>query len=151
MAPTSSARALYVTLDRTVSFKEGQQGNQGANVEKLACDLKVWVEDEKKDAGGKRVQFDRLAASQLVTDNQDGPVIASGPGKVEHLALGGADDPLQAPGTAVGAQDAAAVMKLTRIAFEGRMFSNKKDNSRNAKFYNNVEVFHFVTDARTPR
>jgi hypothetical protein len=137
---------LYVTLDRVVSFKEGQKENQDAKVEKLLCDLKVWVEDEKKDADGKRVAFDRLVATQLTMDNQEGPIIAVGQGKVEHLAKGSADDTPAAAPRKVGDPKAPEVMKLTRIIFETRMFSNGKDNSRNAKFYDNVEVFHFPTE-----
>ena len=69
-------------------------------------------------------------------------------GKVEHLALGGADDPVQGPGARPKNNGArpAQLMKLTRVLFENRMYSNNKDNSRNAKFYDNVEVFHFPAE-----
>ncbi len=139
---------LAVRLDRMVSFKEGQKENQNASVDHLMCDRNVWVEDTKRDATGKRVQFDRLHATQLDVDHRDGPVIAHGPGMIEHLAAGDADDPLSGP-TRRPKDDGAkkeSVSKLTRIRFEGRMNSNNKDNSRNAKFYDNVEVFYFPSE-----
>ena len=139
---------LHFTLDRVVSFKEGRKESQDARIEKLVCDRQVWVVDEQKDPGGKWMKYDRLVATQLTTDNQDGPINASGPGKVEHLALGGADDPLQTPGPRPKEKgpEAAPVMKLTRVLFEDRMYSTKNDKSRNAKFYGNVETFHFPTE-----
>jgi hypothetical protein len=137
---------LTVILDRVVSFKEGQKENQEAQVEKLLCDGKVWVMDDKRDPTGKRVQFDRLVATQLTVDNQEGPIIANGPGRFEHLAQGSAD--VLAPESRP--QDAdrkdAQVMKITRVNYDGRMFSNNKDNTRNSKFYDNVQVFHFPTE-----
>jgi hypothetical protein len=137
---------LTVTLDRVVSFKDGQKENQEAQVEKLLCDGKVWVMDDKRDPTGKRVQFDRLVATQLTVDNQEGPIIANGPGRFEHLAHGSAD--VLAPESRP--QDAdhkdAQVMKITRVVYDGRMFSNNKDNTRNSKFYDNVQVFHFPTE-----
>ena len=139
---------LHVTLDRVVSFKEGQKENQDAKVEKMVCYRQVLVIDEKKDATGKWQVLDRLKATQLTNDNQDGRINASGPGKVEHLAPGGADDPLQAPAPRANDKSAGApqVMKLTRVLFEGWMFSTKNDKTRNAKFNDNVEVFHFPTE-----
>ena len=137
---------LYVTLDRVVSFKEGQKENQGAKVEKMVCDLKVAVEDKKKDAAGKWAHVHRLNGTQLTMDNLEGPIIAIGNGKVEHLAPAAGDSPLQAPRPTTPGTKTDQQLKLTRILFEGRMFSNNKDNSRNAKFYNNVEVFHFPSE-----
>jgi hypothetical protein len=144
---TLKCQDLFVTLDRVVSFKEGQKENQDAKVEKLVCDHKVWVVDDKRDADGRQVQFDRLVATELTMDNQDGPIIAAGVGKVEHLAKG-APGGLQgpAPHPKADAPKEADVMKLTRVLFERRMYSNNKDNLRTAKFYENVEVVHFPTE-----
>src|SRR5262249_24386039 len=36
-------QTLQVTLDKTVSFKEGQKGGQGAKVEKLVSNRKVYI------------------------------------------------------------------------------------------------------------
>ena len=137
---------MSVTLDRTVSFKDGQKANEKAKVAKLVCDRKVWVEDDKRDAAGKRVQFDRLTAVELTMDNQEGPIIAVGPGKVEHLAQGSGDDFQPVPNRASAPGPQAQTTKLTRIFFGARMFSTKQNNVRNAKFYTNVEVFHFPTE-----
>src|SRR5262249_19813948 len=117
---------LEVTLDRLVSFKEGPKENQNAQVEKLVCHGHVWVIDEKVDAIGKRVQCDRLVATELDLNNQEGPIRAAGPlGRFEHLAPGAVD--VFAP-SETRPQDGSAkeppVMKLTRILFDGRMFSN---------------------------
>src|SRR5262249_42543585 len=113
---------LQVVLNRVVSLKEGQKENQEAAVEKLVCDRSVWMEDEKKDPTGKRVQYDRLQTTQLAVDKLEERVIASGPGKVWHLAEGGADDPFGAPRPkANGAREDAT--KLTRVHYDGRMDS----------------------------
>jgi RNA polymerase sigma factor (sigma-70 family) len=139
---------LHITLDRAVSFKEGQKESRDAKIEKLVCERLVLIVDQQKDSHGKWLRFDRLTATQLAIDNRDGRINASGPGKVEHLALGGADDPLQAPAPRANDKSAGApqVMKLTRVLFEGWMFSTKNDKTRNAKFNDNVEVFHFPTE-----
>ena len=48
-------QGLQVTLDRYVSFKEGQKENQNAKVEKLVCDHKVWIEDMANVAGEQKL------------------------------------------------------------------------------------------------
>lgn len=137
---------LQVTLDRVISFKEGQKSNQGAKVEKLLCDKKVYVQEETKNPATKKyVLHNRLEAGELTIDNQEGPIIARGPGKVYHLAMGSSENPIAGPGQQPNAKGSLE-LKLTRIDFEGRMFSNNKDNSRNAKFYDNVEVYHFPAE-----
>ncbi|MFO0965663.1 MAG: LptA/OstA family protein [Gemmataceae bacterium] len=140
---------LQVTLDRTVSLKEGQKSGQQATVEKLVCHRKVWAQDETRDPAGKLGQYNRLIAAELAVDNIGGPSIAHGPGgRVIHLGLGTLDDQA-APakkGAAPPAKAKDLVMKRTIVDFEGRMFSNHKAEARNAKFYDNVEVHHDVTD-----
>jgi RNA polymerase sigma factor (sigma-70 family) len=128
-----ACQELTVTLDRALSFKEGLKENQEAKIEKLVCDGKVLVLDDRKDQVGKRVQFDRLIATQLTVGNQQGPIIATGPGRCEQLTLADGSEHIHA-------------MKMTRVLFDGRMFSNSKDNTRNSKFYENVQVFHFPTE-----
>ena len=90
-------RDLAVTLDRVVSFKEGQKENQSAQVEKLLCDHQVWVLDEKKDPSGKRIGFDRLVATQLTADNQDGPITLAGPVANSSTLAQGSTDVFDAP------------------------------------------------------
>jgi len=145
-------KALEVTLDRMVSFKEGQKGGQQAKVEKLVGSLDVYVVDTTRDKeDGKLLRYQRLVARGLDMDNQDGPVIASGPGRVYLLQYGSPEDPAAQSGSPAPAKPRAAppgtkaadeVMKLTRIDFGGRMFSNSKTKDRTTKFYDNVEVYH---------
>jgi len=135
---------LQVTLDRVVSLKEGQKGKQQAAVEKLLCHRKVYIEDRSVDPTGKLLQYNRLLASELAVDNQEGPTIAHGPGRVIHIGLGAVDDLAGKPG-ATPPPKTGLVLKRTRIDFEGRMFSNNKTETRNAKFYDNVEVYHDLT------
>src|SRR5207248_2211257 len=98
---------------------EQTRGGQNAKVEKLLCHRQVSAIDEKKDASGKRVQFDRLVASELDVNNEDGPIIAVGPqGKVEQLNSVSALTKIKAEGLEYS--EATHVMKLTRILFEGR-------------------------------
>jgi len=153
-------KALEVTLDRVVSFKEGQKGGQQAKVEKLVASLDVYVVDTTRDKeqGGKLVRYQRLVARGLDMNNQDGPVIASGPGRVYILQYGSADDNMSSAGqanppgaakpkaAAPGPQKADDQLNLTRIDFGGRMFSNSKAKDRTTKFYDNVEVFHLPAD-----
>jgi hypothetical protein len=137
---------LVVSLNRLVSFKEGQKENQDVQVEKFVCDRQVWVVDEKKDAGGKRLTFTRLVAVELAMNDKDGPLIATGPaGKFEHLAPASADM-FAPPDARPKDKGAKEVMKLTRIFYDGRMFSKSRDNSRESIFFDNVQVFHFPTE-----
>lgn len=147
---------LQVTLDRTVSFREGQKKGPGAKVEKLLCDRKVFIEDRTLDKAGKLQQYDRLVVNQLTMDNLEERVVAAGPGKVHHLAFADAEVGMapaagaREPGGAGTGEGAArrktVVMKLTRVDFEGRMFSTRKGTDRSAKFYDNVEVHHLPAD-----
>lgn len=142
---------MQVTLDKTVSFKQGQKEKQNAKAEKVVCHQKVLVLDEKRDPAGKLIVYDSLEAHELALDNQESFGNAYGPGVFVHLGLANAESPLAAPGQAPGQaskgnEKAEQEMRKTQIDYEGRMFFKKKDNSRNAKFYGNVEVFHWPTD-----
>jgi hypothetical protein len=144
---------LQVTLDRVVSFKEGQKGAQGAKVERLVADRSVYVADSTFDEKGKLIRYERLTAQELTTDNQEGPTNAPGPGHVWLLQLG-TPDPSAPTGTAKPAPGAkppppkkeSEEMTLTRVDFQGRMFSNAKDKTRTTTFYDNVEVYHAPAD-----
>jgi hypothetical protein len=138
---------LQVTLDRVVNFKEGQKGGQAAKVEKLVADRDVSVE-EKVEQDGKFVKFNRMVCRSLAMDNKDGPVNAAGPGIVYLLQYGAVDNDLAGPAPVNEKPRSGASakpqmeLKLTRIEFEGRMFSNSKRATRIAKFWDKVEVIN---------
>jgi lipopolysaccharide export system protein LptA len=145
-------RNLQVTLDRVVSFKEGQKAGKSANVEKMVCDRKVDIDETVRDKD-RLQKYSRLVCQQMAMDNQEGPAIATGPGVVYLLQMGAVDNdfstPVPASGSAPRNQAAAAPkeeMKLTRIEFEGRMFSDKKNNNRIAIFYDGVEAVNIPAE-----
>jgi hypothetical protein len=138
---------LQVTLDRAVSFKQGQKQGQAAKVENLVADAKVNVVETVKDAKGQMQKYSRLRCQSLAVDNQQGPINAAGPGIATLVQPGAVDnDPAGAPlPTKPGGRRAANAppkeeMKLTRIEFDGRMFSNNKSTTRTAIFLDKVEV-----------
>jgi hypothetical protein len=145
--------SMQVTLDRVVSFKEGQKSGQAAKMEKLVCDRKVYVADTTLDKNGDLLRYERLVAQQLTVDNQQGPTIAPGPGKVYLLQQGSPED---TPGGVAGGQAKPGgatppktgpqkqELTLTRVDYQGRLFSstNPKDKTRITKFYDKVEVLH---------
>src|SRR5206468_611055 len=121
--------SMQAQMDRFVVFKDGQQANKGAQVETVLCEKRVYVLDEQRDEAHRLVQASILECTDLKVDNLQGPTRASGPGRLRHLAPGDSD--VGAPGTA----DAAPAkqggpkdkeMKLTRIDFNGWMYSNTK-------------------------
>lgn len=134
---------LGVTLDRVVSFSEGQKGSEPAKVEKLLCDKKVLVIDDNRDPANKIVQYSRIECTELNMDNQDGRANAVGPGRFSYLAPGSTENPILGPGPKPNAMaKKPQELKLTRIDYGDRMYSSTKDKSRNAKFYGNVDVYH---------
>jgi hypothetical protein len=145
---------LEVTLDRAVSFKEGQKGAQNAKVEILVCDGKVFIVDEKKDDKGNREAYHRLEVPQLRMDNAEETVHTSGPGRViiiskgsEDLTPGGPRTPTGAPGQAKTKSPAKGQeFQLTRIDFLSSMHSNNQDKQRTSKFYDNVQIYHAPGD-----
>jgi hypothetical protein len=137
---------LQVTLDRVVSFKEGQKKDQSANVEKMVADRKVYVLEDIKTPEGKRLSYKRLQATALAMDNQDGPINASGWGRVDYIAQGSGDGALKAP---INAKPDPAKkpgkdkpLTWTRVDFEGRMWALNTPLARTAKFLDNVEVYN---------
>jgi hypothetical protein len=135
-------QTLQVTLDRAVSFKDGQKDRQNAQLEKLVCDRRVFLVEEIVE-NGRKASIKRLEGVALAMDNQDGPINVSGPGKVIHVALGPPELALPQPGPKPPVPGPfKQVMKLTRIDFEGRMYATNKANSRHAKFFDGVEVYH---------
>jgi hypothetical protein len=154
-----ACQEMQVYLDRIVSLREGEKGEKPAKIEKLVCDRKVRVE-EPKFAENRLVGYQRIVAPELSVDNEDGHVIAPGPGVVHILQLGNKGDTFATPGSQPtnprrpaseptpsrlpGSQKSDEELKLTRVAFSGRMFAN--NNTRTAVFYDNVEVVNLPAD-----
>jgi hypothetical protein len=144
-------RTLQVTLDRDVSFKEGQKAGESAKVDKLVCWKQIEAVNITFDEKGKMLQFNRLENREMVVDNRQDLVRASGPGRVSILQYGAADE--FAPPTAGSpAKKASAgakqpdVLKLTRVLFDGSMFSKVKDGARTTHFNSNVRVANLPSD-----
>jgi lipopolysaccharide export system protein LptA len=143
---------LDVSLDKTVSFKEGQKAADSAKVEKMVCFKEVDVRNKTFDKEGKLIKSHRLVATEVSVDNQQGPVTASGPGVVYILQKGPVDDGLSGPdskrpaGAPAKEGPPAEEMKLTRVSFRGNMKTNHKSNDRITTFFQEVEVFHIPAD-----
>ena len=139
---------LQVTLDKDVSFKDGQKRNQTAKVETLLCDRQVFVLDQTRNLQDRLIKESKASFTQLEQDNGYGITKGSGPGFIAIWDKSGriADT----PGMTTG--EPADKMMLTRVEFNGRMFSQvrEKENTRLTKFfgdaYRGVEVFHLPTD-----
>jgi hypothetical protein len=150
---TSSLRCqdLQVTMDRVVSFKEGQQSGQSANVEFLVCDRSVYIVNEKKE-NGKLTAYHRLEGREVRLDNPNEVLLTAGPGRVVFLGAGSASEPMARPQESAAPGKAAnppanKEMHMTRIDFVTRMFSSNENKSvRISKFYDSVEVYHFPAD-----
>lgn len=139
-------KTLHVTLDRHISFKEGQTGGKGAKVDKLLADQKVAILDRKVDRDKNLIEANLLEGAVLDMDNLEGATKMHGPGRVRHLAMGSVDvNAVGRPADPTGQKPAAQEMKLTRIDYRDRMWSNSnaRDGTKKAKFYGEVEVFHF--------
>ena len=133
---------LYLTLDRSIASKDGQKEAQGARIEKVVCDLKVVLEEKRKDQSGNWRHFYRQTATQISLDHLDGPAIAIGKGKVEQLTVNSPMTDPRAPSRGKPEPEG----KVLRVLFENRMFAGTKENVRQAKYYGNVELFHFAAD-----
>jgi hypothetical protein len=154
--------SMQAIMDRRVVFKESQKANEGAKIERLLCDRRVYVVDDQIGLDGKRKQASILECHQLFVDNLYGPTKASGPGRLRHLALSDSDNGAPEPGKPAVAKGAnakgaagkpaeakaaqAKEMKLTRIDFRGWMHSNSKAKLKNAIFRDGVEVFNVPSE-----
>lgn len=143
-------KGLQVTLDRYVSFKEGQKENQNAKVDKLVCDQKVWIEDKAQSPEGKTLMLKRLVGTNLDMDNPEGRLYVPGPGTARQLAYGATDvglAPKNQPKNNVPVAKQDLRLILTRVDFEGSMWGkNKPGGPQIAIFYDNVEVYHQPAD-----
>lgn len=141
-----ACQTMQVFLDRFVSLKEGEKkGTPPAKVEKLVCDKNVRIEDTVRE-NGKLLRYTKIDSREFVHD-QDGIVIAPGPGVVRILQLGGKDEAAPAPkpqNPAANPRPAEEELKLTRVTYLGRMFAN--NNTRTAIFYDTVEVVNLPGD-----
>jgi hypothetical protein len=146
---------LQVTLDKVVSFKEGQKEGQGAKVQKIMAHGKVSVLDVVKDDKDQKVIAQRLlTCNQLEVDNEDNLVNATGPGTVCTLQYGtpeagpgnGPKGPKQQPPPNANAKPAE--LMLTRVEFRDRMFSraNADNSARDSKFMGFIHVYHFPAE-----
>ncbi|MCS6850945.1 MAG: hypothetical protein NZ700_07215 [Gemmataceae bacterium] len=137
-----ACQTLQVFLDRRVSLKEGEKGQPPAKVEKVVCDKSVRIEDVAYQ-NGRLARYQRIESRELSMDNQEGVVIAPGPGVVRLLAPGNGPGPR--PGTvAKPSSPSQEQLRLTRVTYLGRMFANNQ--TRTAIFYDNVEVVQVPAD-----
>jgi lipopolysaccharide export system protein LptA len=145
---------MQVDLDRPVSFKEGEKNGPPAKVEHLVCDRRqgkepVMVEDTQFE-GSKIVRYQVLRAQEVHVNNKEDKMQAPGPGILNLLQLGTADDdPLAAPGPKKGSQSKPAPqgkqeLQLTRVIYAGTLHADNKQHI--ATFYDDVEVFHGPAD-----
>jgi lipopolysaccharide export system protein LptA len=145
---------MQVDLDRPVSFKEGERNGPPAKVEHLVCDRRqgkepVMVEDTKYE-GSKVIAYQILRAQEVHVNNKEDKMEAPGPGILNLLQLGTADDdPLSTPPPKKGPQSKPAPrgkeeLQLTRVIYAGTLHADNKQ--RIATFYDDVEVYHGPSD-----
>jgi lipopolysaccharide export system protein LptA len=145
---------MQVDLDRPVSFKEGERNGAPAKVEHLVCDRRlgkepVMVEDTKFEES-KLISYQKLFSQEVHLDNKEGKMEAPGPGILNLLQLGTADDdPLSTPETKKSAPKkppaaAKEELQLTRVVYAGSLHADNK--KRIATFYDDVEVYHGPAD-----
>ncbi|HYT93362.1 MAG TPA: hypothetical protein VEL76_31890 [Gemmataceae bacterium] len=146
-------RTLHVTLDKTVSFKEGQKGGQGAKVERLVSNDKVYILESVFE-NNKLVKSQRLTGHEVTANNPEGKLIAVGPGRASTLQYGSADSTAPEPSgngrpaPAKKSKNEEEVLKLTRVDFLERLFSDQpqKNGMRMSIFYGDVHVLHLPAD-----
>jgi hypothetical protein len=136
-----TCQTMQVVLDRFVSLKQEDKATAPAKVENLVCDGTVRVEDA--DWQDRRlVRYQGIESVELLFKNEEGVLVAAGPGLFRVLQPGPKEPLGPAPNPAKG--PVPEEMKLTRVNFFGRMFAN--NTSRTAVFYDNVEVVHVPSD-----
>jgi hypothetical protein len=139
---------LLATLDRTVSFKEGEKSGQNAKIIHINCDKNVFADDCKVNEQGQFVQRMMMQGGNVNLHNDAGPTSTdiTGSGWIKLLAKGNADQGLAAPGGAKN--ESKTEWKLTHIVFRESMYSKAVGENKIATFYGSssgVEVFHFPT------
>ena len=81
---------MIATLDRSVSFKDGQKKDQNAKIDRIVCDQRIVIYDKKVDEHQRTVQLNILNGSAL-TNYQEGATFLTGPGSARTLGLSGSD------------------------------------------------------------
>jgi lipopolysaccharide export system protein LptA len=149
-------QALQVTLDRRVSFKEGQKGGQSAKIKDLLCDRKVYLVNLTKDAQGQFLRYDRLQGTALLTNNQEGRTTVEGPGIITSYQKGVPEG--LAPPAKGNTPRPNSDFYLTRVEFKGRVFSlvrtdpaDEHQKMRTTTFYDQVQVYHGPADGPDAR
>jgi hypothetical protein len=144
-------QSMYVSLDRSVSLREGQREAPPAKIKNMTCDQKVIVEDIDRDDKGQLVKYQRLECPDLDVDNEAGEARASGPGVVRILQYGDAGDPLASPGgtappgaAARPANGKPPELQLTRVNYAGQMYANNKNHT--AIFTQDVDTVHVPSE-----
>lgn len=137
---------MQVFLDRFVSLKEGNKSGPPAKVENLVCDRSVRIEDtewSKPPEPRKLVRYQRIDSRELSYNNEEGVMVAPGPGVLRILqwgVKGQEGGPSAAPERQHGVKPPEEELKLTRVQYLTRMFAN--NNTRTAIFYDGVELVH---------
>jgi hypothetical protein len=141
---------LQVSLDRPVSFKQGQKEDQSAKVETVVAHGDVQVNDMAKDEMGKVIAERLLNCTQLAVDNKENRFNASGPGTASTLQYGQADALAPQPAAGSAAKQPAPKkeeLQLTRVEDFDRMFSVfVNPTTRQTTFLGKVKVVHLPAD-----
>ncbi len=148
-----ACQTMQVYLDREVSFRENAKGGEAPKVHKLVCDAGVRVEDRTEE-NGRLTSHKIISAKELALDQQDGRVLAAGPGWVRILQLGargelfptapgGVRPPAGAPAKPAAKEDME--LKLTRVEYGtggrgGRMLAD--NTTKTVMFFDDIEVVH---------
>lgn len=135
---------MQVFLDKPVSLKESQKGTASAKVKELVCDKSVRMDELVADKDGKIVRKTRVMAPVVAVNNEDGEMNAPGPGVVYLLQYANADDGPGAPKRDANKPPPPQQLKLTRINYLDRLYSN--NSKRTATFYGSVEVVNLPTE-----
>ena len=147
---------LQVQMDKFVSLKEtgskGDKGGQGAKVEKMVANYKVYLVDTPQDRKtGEMAKYVRLMGHQVDTDNLEGHSTVVGPLKLWQVQQNSEDDNHSGtrPGQPKVKKDKdKEEWKLTHVRREDRMYSNNKLIPKVSKFWGNVEVFSIPVDKK---
>jgi lipopolysaccharide export system protein LptA len=145
---------MQVFLDRFVSLKEGGKSGPPAKVENLVCDRSVRIEDTewtKPPEPKKLVRYQRIDSRELSYNNEEGVMVAPGPGVLRILqwgvkgeAAGPTPMPSPSPARQPNAKPSEEELKLTRVQYLTRMFAN--NTTRTAIFYDGVELVHLPSN-----
>jgi Caspase domain len=130
------SKDLDLTLNRGVSFSEGEKGTQPVSVAKIICS-DAQLREEIRDQKGKLIRWRVGTFGDLAIDSVDRHFT----GNKGSVTFWGTHSQL-APDKQ-GYQSIVEEMRLTRVEFpDGRMNSVARDNSTVYKFTYKVEILH---------